>query len=135
MSEFPTTVAAAQEARTRGLRTVMGGPNVVRGGSHSGNVAASELAKLGLLDILSSDYVPGSMLSGAMRLVRDGLMTLSQAVATVSRTPALATGLSDRGAIAAGLRADLIQVRMATLPGGQEHPVVRAVWREGRRVL
>jgi alpha-D-ribose 1-methylphosphonate 5-triphosphate diphosphatase len=135
MSEFPTTVAAAQEARTRGLRTVMGGPNVVRGGSHSGNVAASELAKLGLLDILSSDYVPGSMLSGAMRLVRDGLMTLPQAVATVSRTPALATGLSDRGAIAAGLRADLIQVRMATLPGGQEHPVVRAVWREGRRVL
>ncbi len=135
MSEFPTTVAAAQEARTRGLRTVMGGPNVVRGGSHSGNVAAAELAKLGLLDILSSDYVPGSMLSGAMRLVRDGLMTLPQAVATVSRTPALATGLSDRGAIAAGLRADLIQVRMATLPGGQEHPVVRAVWREGRRVL
>jgi len=135
MSEFPTTVAAAQEARTRGLRTVMGGPNVVRGGSHSGNVAASELAKLGLLDILSSDYVPGSMLSGAMRLVRDGLMNLPQAVATVSRTPALATGLSDRGAIAVGLRADLIQVRMATLPGGQEHPVVRAVWREGRRVL
>jgi alpha-D-ribose 1-methylphosphonate 5-triphosphate diphosphatase len=135
MSEFPTTVAAAQQARARGLRTVMGGPNVVRGGSHSGNVAAAELAKLGLLDILSSDYVPGSMLSGAMRLVRDGLMTLPQAVATVSRTPALATGLSDRGAIAAGLRADLIQVRMATLPGGQEHPVVRAVWREGRRVL
>lgn len=135
MSEFPTTVAAAQAARARGLRTVMGGPNVVRGGSHSGNVAAAELAKLGLLDILSSDYVPGSMLSGAMRLVRDGLMTLPQAVATVSRTPALATGLSDRGAIAAGLRADLIQVRMATLPGGQEHPVVRAVWREGRRVL
>lgn len=135
MSEFPTTVAAAQEARARGLRTVMGGPNVVRGGSHSGNVAAADLAKLGLLDILSSDYVPGSMLSGAMRLVRDGLMTLPQAVATVSRTPALATGLSDRGAIAAGLRADLIQVRMATLPGGQEHPVVRAVWREGRRVL
>lgn len=135
MSEFPTTVAAAQEARARGLRTVMGGPNVVRGGSHSGNVAAADLAKLGLLDILSSDYVPGSMLSGAMRLVRDGLMPLPQAVATVSRTPALATGLSDRGAIAAGLRADLIQVRMATLPGGQEHPVVRAVWREGRRVL
>ncbi|WNO04491.1 alpha-D-ribose 1-methylphosphonate 5-triphosphate diphosphatase [Rhodoferax mekongensis] len=135
MSEFPTTVAAAREARARGLRTVMGGPNVVRGGSHSGNVAAAELAKLGLLDILSSDYVPGSMLSGAMRLVRDGLMTLPQAVATVSRTPALVTGLSDRGAIAAGLRADLIQVRMATLPGGQEHPVVRAVWREGRRVL
>jgi alpha-D-ribose 1-methylphosphonate 5-triphosphate diphosphatase len=135
MSEFPTTVAAATMARTLGLRTVMGGPNVVRGGSHSGNVAAAELARLGLLDILSSDYVPGSMLSGAMRLVDDGLMALPQAIATVSRTPALATGLADRGALQPGLRADLIQVRMVQVAHGQHHPVVRAVWREGRRVL
>lgn len=135
MSEFPTTVAAAREAHARGLRTVMGGPNVVRGGSHSGNVAAHELARLGLLDILSSDYVPGSMLTGAMQLVRDEVLTLPQAVATVTRTPALATGLADRGALTAGLRADLIQVRMAQLPDGSRHAVVRAVWREGRRVL
>jgi alpha-D-ribose 1-methylphosphonate 5-triphosphate diphosphatase len=135
MSEFPTTVAAATMARTLGLRTVMGGPNVVRGGSHSGNVAAAKLARLGLLDILSSDYVPGSMLSGAMRLVDDGLMALPQAIATVSRTPALATGLADRGALQPGLRADLIQVRMVQVAHGQHHPVVRAVWREGRRVL
>ncbi len=135
MSEFPTTVAAAQEARFRGLRTVMGGPNVVRGGSHSGNVAAAELGRLGLLDILSSDYVPGSMLSGAMRLVQDGIMTMPQAVATVTRTPALATGLTDRGALQTGLRADLIQVHMTQLSDGTEHAVVRAVWREGRRVL
>ncbi|WP_395669537.1 alpha-D-ribose 1-methylphosphonate 5-triphosphate diphosphatase [Rhodoferax sp.] len=135
MSEFPTTVAAATMARTLGLRTVMGGPNVVRGGSHSGNVAAAELARLGLLDILSSDYVPGSMLSGAMRLVDDGLMALPQAIATVSRTPALATGLADRGALQPGLRADLVQVRMVQVAHGQHHPVVRGVWREGRRVL
>ena len=135
MSEFPTTIAAAQHARKLGLRTVMGGPNVVRGGSHSGNVAASELARLGLLDILSSDYVPGSMLSGAMRLADDGFMTLSQAVATVTRTPALATGLQDRGALAPGLRADLIQVRVVQLPDSSSHPVVRAVWRAGSRVL
>ncbi|MFZ2388934.1 MAG: alpha-D-ribose 1-methylphosphonate 5-triphosphate diphosphatase [Polaromonas sp.] len=135
MSEFPTTVVAAREARARGLRTVMGGPNVVRGGSHSGNVAAHELARLGLLDILSSDYVPGSMLSGAVRLVSDEVLTLPQAIATVTRTPALATGLADRGALAAGLRADLIQVRMAELPDGARHAVVRAVWREGQRVL
>lgn len=135
MSEFPTTVIAAREARVRGLRTVMGGPNVVRGGSHSGNVAASELARLGLLDILSSDYVPGSMLSGALRLFHDQIMTLPQAVATVTRTPALATGLPDRGALANGLRADLIQVRMADLPDGSRHAVVRAVWREGCQVL
>jgi alpha-D-ribose 1-methylphosphonate 5-triphosphate diphosphatase len=135
MSEFPTTVAAAREARALGLRTVMGGPNVVRGGSHSGNVAASELGRLGLLDILSSDYVPGSMLSGAMRLVKDGIMTLPQAIATVTRTPALATGLNDRGALHEGLRADLIQVHMAQLSDGTCHPVVRAVWRQGQRVL
>jgi alpha-D-ribose 1-methylphosphonate 5-triphosphate diphosphatase len=135
MSEFPTSVAAAREARALGLRTVMGGPNVVRGGSHSGNVAAAELARLGLLDILSSDYVPGSMLSGAMRLVQDGIMTMPQAIATVSRTPALATGLNDRGSLQTGLRADLIQVRMAKLGDGTLHAVVRAVWRGGCRVL
>jgi alpha-D-ribose 1-methylphosphonate 5-triphosphate diphosphatase len=135
MSEFPTTVAAAREARLVGMRTVMGGPNVVRGGSHSGNVAAAELARLGLLDIVSSDYVPGSMLSAALRLVQDGIMTLPQAVATITRTPALATGLHDRGALLAGLRADLVQVHMATLPDGTSHAVVRAVWRAGCRVM
>lgn len=135
MSEFPTTVGAAREAHARGLCTVMGGPNVVRGGSHSGNVAAHELARLGLLDILSSDYVPGSMLSAAVRLVSDKVLTLPQAIATVTRTPALATGLADRGALEVGLRADLIQVRMAVLPDGARHAVVRAVWREGQRVL
>ena len=135
MAEFPTTVVAAREAHKLGLRNVMGGPNVVRGGSHSGNVAAVELARLGLLDILSSDYVPGSLLSAVMCLVEQGVMTLPQAVATVTSAPALATGLTDRGAIEAGLRADLIQVHIAELPNGHRHAVVRAVWREGRRVL
>jgi alpha-D-ribose 1-methylphosphonate 5-triphosphate diphosphatase len=135
MSEFPTTVAAAREANACGLRTVMGGPNVVRGGSHSGNVAAVELARLGLLDILSSDYVPGSLLGAVMSLVSQGVMTLPQAVATVTRTPALATGLTDRGAIETGLRSDFIRVHMVNLPDGTHHAVVRAVWREGKRVL
>ena len=135
MSEFPTTVTAASEARKLGLRTVMGGPNVVRGGSHSGNVAAVELARLGLLDILSSDYVPGSLLSAVMSLVQQEVMTWPQAVATVTSTPALATGLLDRGALEAGLRADLIQVHIAEMPNGIRHAVVRAVWREGCRVL
>jgi alpha-D-ribose 1-methylphosphonate 5-triphosphate diphosphatase len=135
MSEFPTTLAAAQKAHELGLLTVMGGPNVVRGGSHSGNVAASELAKAGLLDILSSDYVPGSLLSGVMRLVDDGLMALPQAVATVTRHPAMATGLNDRGSLAPGLRADLVQVKLVDLSSGARQAVVRGVWREGRRVL
>lgn len=135
MSEFPTTVTAARAARKRGLLTVMGGPNVVRGGSHSGNVAAAELARQGLLDILSSDYVPASLLGAALRLERDGLATLPEAVAMVSTNPARATGLQDRGALREGLRADLIRVRLVDLPDGSRHGVVRAVWREGRRVL
>jgi alpha-D-ribose 1-methylphosphonate 5-triphosphate diphosphatase len=135
MSEFPTTVLAAQTAHDHGLLTVMGGPNVVRGGSHSGNVSAAELARHGLLDILSSDYVPGSLLSAVVRLVDDGIYSLPQAVATVSHNPAQATGLHDRGQIAVGLRADLIQVRFVALPRGGRHAVVRAVWREGQRVL
>ena len=135
MSEFPTTVLAARTAHELGLLTVMGGPNVVRGGSHSGNVSAAELAKLGLLDILSSDYVPGSMLSAVVRLVDDGILTLPQAVATVSHHPARATRLTDRGQIALGLRADLIQVRFVSLPNGQRHAMVRGVWREGQRVM
>lgn len=135
MSEFPTTVLAARTAHEHGLLNVMGGPNVVRGGSHSGNVAAAELARHGLLDILSSDYVPGSLLSAAMRLVDDDILTLPHAIATVSHNPAQATGLKDRGQIAVGLRADLIQVRVVNLPHGKRHAVVRAVWREGQRVL
>ncbi len=135
MSEFPTTMLAARAAREAGLATVMGGPNVVRGGSHSGNVAAADLARAGLLDILSSDYVPGSLLSAVMRLVHDGILSLPQAVATVTSAPAKATGLHDRGVIAPGLRADLLQVRMFDLADGTQQALVRAVWREGRRVL
>ena len=135
MSEFPTTLLAAQTAHEHGLLNVMGGPNVVRGGSHSGNVAAADLARNGLLDILSSDYVPGSLLSAAMRLVDDGILSLPQAITTVTHNPAQATGLKDRGQIAVGLRADLIQVRVVNLPHDKRHAVVRAVWREGQRVL
>jgi alpha-D-ribose 1-methylphosphonate 5-triphosphate diphosphatase len=130
ISEFPTRVEAARAARARGMSTVMGAPNVVRGGSHSGNVAAVELARLGLLDSLSSDYVPASLLMAAFRLVPEAGFSVAQAVATVSLNPARAAGLEDRGEIAPGLRADLVQVRMVG-----EQPVVRAVWREGRRVV
>ncbi len=134
-SEFPTTLAAARAAHARGLLTVMGGPNVVRGGSHSGNVAASGLAREGLLDILSSDYVPGSLLTAVMRLVDDGILTLPQAIATVTSKPAQATGMVDRGMIAQGLRADLVRVHMARLVGHHRHAVVRTVWRQGQQVL
>lgn len=130
ISEFPTRVEAARAARARGLSIIMGAPNVVRGGSHSGNVAAAELARLGLLDSLSSDYVPASLLMAALRLTEVAGFTLPQAIATVSLHPARSAGLDDRGAIAPGLRADLAQVRFDGV-----QPVVRAVWRAGVRVI
>jgi alpha-D-ribose 1-methylphosphonate 5-triphosphate diphosphatase len=109
--EFPTTLAAARRAREKSMAIVMGAPNVVRDGSHSGNVAALDLAAEGLLDILSSDYVPASLLHAAFRLHQELEIPLPDAVATVSRNPARAVGLTDRGEIAPGLRADLIRVR------------------------
>jgi alpha-D-ribose 1-methylphosphonate 5-triphosphate diphosphatase len=122
----------------------MGGPNVVRGGSHSGNVAAVALAKHGLLDMLSSDYVPGSLLSAVVKLVDSDIMTWPQAVALVSSNPAAACNLPDRGVIAAGMRGDLVQVHVADMsqtagtgavPERSRHGVVRSVWRRGQRVV
>ena len=131
IAEFPTTVEAAARLAPAGIAVMMGAPNVVRGGSHSGNVAAEELAREGVLDILSSDYVPASLLMAAFELARriEGY-GLPAAIRTVTLHPARATGLTDRGAIAAGLRADLVRIRMA-----QDLPVVREVYRGGRRVL
>jgi alpha-D-ribose 1-methylphosphonate 5-triphosphate diphosphatase len=108
----------------------MGAPNLIRGGSHSGNIAAETLAREGLLDILSSDYVPASLLMAAFDLGRRvPSISLPQAIATVTRNPARATGLDDRGEIAVGRRADLVRVSIAS-----GVPVVRQVWRDGRRV-
>ncbi len=129
MSEFPTTLAAAQRAGELGLATVAGAPNVVRGGSHSGNVSALDLAREGMLDALSSDYVPSSLLQAAWTLMREAHHSPSRAVALVSSGPAWACGLRDRGEIALGQRADVIRVREAA-----GLPVVREVWRQGRRV-
>lgn len=133
--EFPTRVACAGLARELGQSVLMGAPNVVRGGSHSGNVAAIELARLGLLDTLSSDYIPVSLMMAAFRLVDDAGFSIPQAVATVTRNPARSVGLTDRGEIAPGKRADLVQVRMVDGQGGRRQPVVRAAWRGGRRIV
>jgi len=130
LSEFPTTLEAAREARRYGLSIIMGAPNIVRGGSHSGNVSALELAKQGLLDILSSDYMPASLLHAAFLLPELASITLTKALETVSLNPAKAVGLDDRGELTPGKRADAVQVRLA-----DGIPVVRAVWRAGQRVL
>ena len=129
IAEFPTTREAAKAAHAKGLTVIAGAPNVVRGGSHSGNIAAAELAREGLLDALSSDYVPSSLLQAAFDLHSKLELPLAAAVSIVSRNPARMVGLEDRGEIAVGRRADLVQVRLV----GQL-PVVRGVWREGRRV-
>jgi alpha-D-ribose 1-methylphosphonate 5-triphosphate diphosphatase len=130
VAEFPTTLEAARGLHRAGIGILMGAPNVVRGGSHSGNIAAVDLAREGLLDILSSDYIPSSLLMAALQLPqRVPDIDLASAVRTVTKTPAEAVGLADRGEIAVGKRADLIRVHVA-----RDIPVVRSVWREGRRV-
>jgi len=129
ISEFPTTMEAARAAHAAGMAIIMGGPNLVRGGSHSGNVSAAELARADLLDIVSSDYVPSSLLQSAFLLHQDLGWTLPRAVAAVSVTPAQAIGLNDRGRIAPGARADLIRVRLADAA-----PVVMQTWCAGQRV-
>jgi len=111
ISEFPTTAEAARLARGAGISIVMGGPNLVRGASHSGNVSARDLAGEDLLDILSSDYVPGSLVGGAFTLRERLGFSLPDAVAMISANPADAVGLGDRGRIGCGLRADLVRVR------------------------
>lgn len=130
IAEFPTTMEAAQRLHAAGVRVLMGAPNLVRGASHSGNVATCDLAQAGLLDVLSSDYVPASLLAAAMALPRlvPGI-ELPAAIRTVTKTPADAVGLGDRGEIAVGKRADLVRVRMI-----RDLPVVMSVWRQGRRV-
>jgi len=130
ISEFPTTQVAATAARSKGLSIVMGAPNVVLGGSHSGNVAATHLAARGELDILSSDYVPASLVQACWILNRDLLIPLDVAIAMVTRNPARCVGLTDRGSIAVGQRADLVQIGLMS----DGLPVVRAVWRLGQRI-
>ena len=130
IAEFPTTLEAARASHEAGIRVLMGAPNLVRGSSHSGNVGTAELARAGLLDVLSSDYMPASLLMAAFCLPKAvPAIDLPAAMRTVTRTPAEAVGLDDRGEIAIGKRADLVRVRVT-----RDIPVVRAVWRSGERV-
>jgi alpha-D-ribose 1-methylphosphonate 5-triphosphate diphosphatase len=131
IAEFPTTVVAASASHARGLKVLMGAPNIVRGGSHSGNVAAAELARSGVLDILSSDYYPSSLLQAA-RLLSEQVngFDLPAAISTISLAPARAAGLTDRVEIRPGLRADLVRVS-----SDERQFRVAHVWRAGERVF
>ncbi|EAS63533.1 alpha-D-ribose 1-methylphosphonate 5-triphosphate diphosphatase [Photobacterium angustum] len=132
LAEFPTTVEAAQRSHELGLKVMMGAPNVVRGGSHSGNIAAHELATLGVLDVLSSDYFPSSLLDAVFKLASDERNALDLASSTRLATahPAAALNLTDRGSVKEGLRADLMLVGRKA-----NQAVIQQVWRQGNRVF
>jgi alpha-D-ribose 1-methylphosphonate 5-triphosphate diphosphatase len=124
VAEFPTSKQA-------GMAVLMGAPNIVRGSSHSGNVSARELANAGYLDILSSDYIPFSLMQAVFTMPElvDGY-TLPQAINLVTRNPANAVGFNDRGTLSTGKRGDMVRVQVQNTI-----PVVRSVWREGQRVM
>lgn len=128
LAEFPTTIGAAHACHTHGIAIMMGAPNLVRGGSHSGNVAAHTLAEHDLLDIVSSDYVPSALLYSALKL-SDLWGDMPRAVQTVTSAPAKAVNLNDRGTIANGLRADLVRFHVR-----DDVPLIRGVWSNGIQV-
>jgi alpha-D-ribose 1-methylphosphonate 5-triphosphate diphosphatase len=130
ISEFPVTMEAAQAAKRAGMRVIAGAPNIVRGGSHSGNVAAADLVRAGAVDAFASDYVPPSLIEAAFQGARELGVTLPEAVAMISDNPARMGGLTDRGRLEAGQRADLVRLRLH-----HKLPVVRQVWRAGERVI
>jgi alpha-D-ribose 1-methylphosphonate 5-triphosphate diphosphatase len=127
ISEFPVTLTAARAAKTAGMQVIAGAPNIVRGGSHSGNVSAADLLEIGAVDAFASDYVPNSLVEAAFQCAQR--IGLPQAIALVTHRPAQLAGLSDRGRLEAGQRADIVRVRVH-----DGLPVVRQVWRSGERV-
>ncbi|MHB8251026.1 MULTISPECIES: alpha-D-ribose 1-methylphosphonate 5-triphosphate diphosphatase [Acidithiobacillus] len=129
VAEFPVSMEAARTARQHGMAIVVGAPNVVRGGSHSGNVAVSDLVKARCVDVLASDYVPNALCEAPFRLVDDGLLALPEAVRMITAAPARILGLPDRGTIRVGLRGDLVRIRLM-----DGHPIVRSVWKAGQRI-
>lgn len=128
VAEFPTTFDAAQASHDRNIAVMMGAPNIVRGGSHSGNVAAYELDDHNLINILSSDYVPFSLLLGAVILgLRNG--NIARGLATVTQAPAAVAGLDDRGIFEVGRRADIVRFKVAA-----DEPILGSVWCNGTQV-
>ncbi|MGK9053663.1 alpha-D-ribose 1-methylphosphonate 5-triphosphate diphosphatase [Neorhizobium petrolearium] len=128
ISEFPVTMEAAVEAHRLGLATAMGAPNALRGLSYSGNLSAREAFAAGVLDILASDYHPSAILPAVLALAEAGEGGLPSAVALASANPAAALGLSDRGRIEEGMRADLVIAERGRIPR------LRSTIRGGRQV-
>jgi alpha-D-ribose 1-methylphosphonate 5-triphosphate diphosphatase len=125
IAEFPTTRRAAAAARAMMSPVLMGAPNVVRGGSQSGNVAAIDLIAEGLCDALVSDYHIPALALSAWTLVDAGVASLPRAWAMISTRPAEILRLADRGRLDPGMRADLVIMNAetraveATISGGR----------------
>ncbi|MDR1317290.1 MAG: alpha-D-ribose 1-methylphosphonate 5-triphosphate diphosphatase [Spirochaetales bacterium] len=131
ISEFPIELEVAKKAHAGGLAVVVGAPNVMLGGSHSGNLCAREAIREGCADILCSDYYPASLLHSAFKLQEEGLLTLPEAVRMLTLNPAKAMGLDrDFGSVEAGKKADLLVVRIV-----QGRPAVSKCFIGGRAVL
>lgn len=128
ISEFPMNLAVARAARAAGDTIVFGAPNAARGGSHLGSPGAAEMVAAGLCDVLASDYYYPAMLAAVARLLADGAGPLDRLWRLVAANPAAASGLTDRGEVALGRRADLV---LLDWPDGRV-PVVRRTWVEGR---
>ena len=131
LAEFPTTMEAGEASHAAGLHVMMGAPNVIRGGSHSGNVAAKDFAAKGWLDVLSSDYYPTALLPAAVKLTESDMgLSLAEAVATVTSNPAKAARLNDRGELAEGYRGDVVLAEI-----DQHGARVSETYVAGRRVF
>lgn len=130
ISEFPVSMEAARAARAAGMQVIAGAPNIVRGGSHSGNVAAMDLLRAGAVDAYASDYVPPALVEAAFQSARETGIGLPAAIGMITETPAGMAGLGDRGRLQAGWRADVVRVRLH-----ETLPIVRQVWRAGERVI
>jgi alpha-D-ribose 1-methylphosphonate 5-triphosphate diphosphatase len=130
ISEFPVTLAAANAAKAGGMQVIAGAPNIVRGGSHSGNVSASNLVNAKAVDAFASDYVPPSLVEAAFLCARSHGMSLPAAIGMVTDVPARMAGLQERGRLALWCRADVVRVTVH-----ENLPVVRQVWCAGVRVI
>jgi len=131
ISEFPTEIEVAKKARDEGILVVVGAPNVMLGGSHSGNLSAVAAIKSGAADILCSDYYPLSLLHSAFKLEQDGVLTLPAAVRMLTLNPAKAMGIdANYGTVEIGKKADLLVVRKI-----RGKPMVYKCFIDGRTVL
>jgi alpha-D-ribose 1-methylphosphonate 5-triphosphate diphosphatase len=128
LAEFPTTLEAAKTSKDYNIKVMMGSPNLLRGGSHSGNISAKELLENNCLDILSSDYIPSSLI---VSVIKWGLEidNLPKTFAAASLVPSIATNLNDRGSIDNNKRADLVRFKIY-----QNLPVIKNVWSNGIQV-